>query len=75
MLWLVPLTLALIQMCGGLVMLIVGRQLKALAFIPALGVLTSLMNLNFLGMLVDVSACVVGIVGFTQVQQLEQREH
>ena len=70
--FLIPMVLSMVQITAGILMLVMGRKQKELAFLPALGMLTSMFNFNITALFFDVAALVLGIVGYTQAQQLEQ---
>ncbi len=72
--WLVPGLLAVVYAGVGIYMLATGAQVKPIAFAPAIGLLISLMNFNFLGMAIDVVALIMGVVGYTQAPQIEDQQ-
>ena len=69
--FLIPMMLSVVQITAGIVMLVMGRKQKELGFLPALGMLTSMLNFNITALFFDMAALVLGIVGYTQAQQLE----
>jgi hypothetical protein len=64
--WIVPGILALVYAGFGIAMAATGNKVRFSAFLPILGFGISLMNLNFIGIMLDVGALVLGIIGFVQ---------
>ena len=72
--WLLPGALALVQVLVGIGMIATGKSIKPMAFAPALGFLTSALNLNFFNFFFDLVAIGLGIAGFVVVNNQPQLE-
>ncbi len=62
--WIIPGMIALVQIGFGGFLIASGKNAKPFAFAPLVGFAASAMNLNMLGMMMDLVALVLGIIGF-----------
>lgn len=69
--WIIPGALALVYTGAGIAAIATGNKAKPIAFVPAIGLVVSMLNLNFVGMMLDVFALVLGIVGYSQAASEE----
>ncbi len=62
--WLVPMVLAVVEFFCGLAMVVLGHNVRPLAFSPFLGLIVSLCNLNIMALFMDFVAIGLGVGGF-----------
>ena len=70
--WIIPAFLAVMEVAVGIVMIATGKQYRLLAFTPALGLVISLLNFNFIGITLDVLALGLGIAAYTLFRPAEE---
>lgn len=70
--WIIPGLLAVVEVGLGLMLVGMGKKWRVLGFVPVLGIVVSMLNLNFMGLMMDCIALILGVVGFLQSRPAEE---